>query len=337
MSLTHSPTGGAVRTVVRYGYAPLILLGVNGGAVALVAADASKLWLLGLLATAIALSFTAERLLPYDRTWNTSQGDAGRDAAHSLVNESLILVSVAVVPLLAAVLSATFPAAALWPHAWPLPAQVLLAVLIADAGITLVHYASHTVGALWRLHAVHHSVRRFYGLNGLMKHPLHQMLEMTAGVAPLLLIGLPVQVASVLALAVAVQLLLQHSNADYRVGALKYVLALNEGHRFHHLKWAGVGDVNFGLFTLLWDHLLGTFSYDPGRRFTSEVLGMAAKPDYPTAYLAQLAEPFRASGACHAGPAGRAADVDDDHRLGWARPPWGPSGRGDQAALPRAR
>ncbi|MDP4505895.1 sterol desaturase family protein [Nonomuraea turcica] len=94
------------------------------------------------------------------------------------------------------------------------------------------------------------------------------------------------------------QLLLQHSNADYHVGAFKYVLALNEGHRFHHLKWAGIGDVNFGLFTLAWDHLLGTFSYDPARRFTSEVLGMAA--NYPTAYLAQLAERFRASGACHA-------------------------------------
>ncbi|WP_206061732.1 hypothetical protein [Nonomuraea basaltis] len=58
-----------------------------------------------------------------------------------------------------------------------------------------------------------------------------------------------------------------------------------------------------GQFTLTWDHLLGTFSYDPTRRFSSDQLGMAAKPNYPTAYLAQLAEPFRASGACHAEPA----------------------------------
>ncbi|MGP4104971.1 sterol desaturase family protein [Nonomuraea sp. KM90] len=313
MPLIHSPAGGAARTAVqaavRYGYAPLMLLGVNGAAIVLTSAGASKLWLLGLLATAIALSFTAERLLPYESAWNTSQGDAGRDAAHSAVNESLILASVAVIPLLAAALATTFPAAGLWPHTWPFLVQVLLAVLIADLGITLVHYASHKIGALWRFHAVHHSVTRFYGLNGLMKHPLHQMLEMTTGVAPLLLIGLPVQVASVLALAVAVQLLLQHSNADYRVGPLTYVLALNEGHRFHHLKWAGIGDVNFGLFTLAWDHLLGTFSYDPMRRFTSEQLGMAAKPDYPTAYLAQLAEPFRPSGACHAEPGGEAEPV----------------------------
>jgi sterol desaturase/sphingolipid hydroxylase (fatty acid hydroxylase superfamily) len=131
-----------------------------------------------------------------------------------------------------------------------------------------------------------------------MKHPLHQSLEMAAGVAPLLLLGMPEDVAAALALAVAVQLLLQHSNADYRIGPLRYLLALNQAHRFHHLKWAGVGDVNFGLFTLIWDRALRTYSYDRRRRFTSDDLGMAAKPHYPGAYLAQLAEPFRSSGAC---------------------------------------
>jgi sterol desaturase/sphingolipid hydroxylase (fatty acid hydroxylase superfamily) len=136
-----------------------------------------------------------------------------------------------------------------------------------------------------------------------MKHPLHQTVEMAAGVAPLILIGLPVNVASALALAVAIQLLLQHSNADYRVGPARYVLALNEGHRFHHLKWAGIGDVNFGLFTLIWDHLLRTYSFDPTRRFDSTQLGMAAKPDYPTDYLQQLSYPFKRAGRCNSASA----------------------------------
>jgi len=282
------------QTFVRYAYAPMMLLGVDGAGIALAAAGASKLWLLGLLAAAIATSFVAERILPYQPGWNESHDDVARDTAHGVVNEALILASVAAIPTLAAAL----PGAGLWPHRWPFVLQVLAAVLAADLGITLVHLASHKIGLLWRFHAVHHSVKRFYGLNGLMKHPLHQTLEMTAGVVPLLLLGLPVGVASALALCVAVQLLLQHSNADYRVGALKHVLALNEGHRFHHLKWAGIGDVNFGLFTLLWDHLLGTYSYDPARRFSSDELGMAAKPRYPNRYLPQLAEPFRASGSC---------------------------------------
>ncbi|MFI8973813.1 sterol desaturase family protein [Nocardia asteroides] len=279
----------ALRCLARYGYVPLTLLGLNGIGIALAAAHVPKLWLLLVLMVGIALSFAVERLIPYEPDWNGAQDDSVRDRVHAVVNESLILVSVAVIPLLAAIV----PTPGLWPAGWPVPVQVVLAILIADAGITLTHFASHKIGVLWRFHAVHHSVTRFYGLNGLMKHPLHQTVEMAAGVAPLILIGLPVDVAAALALAVAVQLLLQHSNADYRVGPLKYLLALNAGHRFHHLKWAGVGDVNFGLFTLLWDHLLGTYSYDPRRRFTSEQLGMAAHPDYPVGYLDQLAEPFR--------------------------------------------
>ncbi len=315
-----TPSGDAeimitlIQPAVRYGYAPLMLLGVNGVGIAVAASGASKLWLLALLVVAIALSFTAERVLPYESTWNGSQGDSGRDTAHAVVNETLILASVAAIPALAALI----PGDGIWPATLPFVVQVLIAILFADLGITLTHYASHKIGVLWRFHAVHHSVKRFYGLNGLMKHPLHQTIEMTAGVTPLLLLGIPVPVAGALSLAVAVQLLLQHSNADYRVGPFARVLALNEGHRFHHLKWAGIGDVNFGLFTLLWDHLLRTYSYDPARRFSSADLGMAAKPHYPVGYLAQLAEPFSAHGACQfttagvTAPAAYARSADPD-------------------------
>ena len=278
-----------LRSLVRYGYLPLMLLGINGAAAVLAARGAGEAWLAALIALAVGLSFAAERVLPYEPEWNSAQGDAGRDTAHAFVNETLLLLGVGVIPLLAAI--SPFPG--WWPTGLPFAVQLVGAVLVADFGITMVHLASHHVPVLWRFHAVHHSVRRCYGFNGLMKHPLHQAVETAGGVLPLVLLGMPVSVASALAVCVAVQLLLQHSNVDYQAGVLRRVLALNEGHRFHHLKWAGVGDVNFGLFTLVWDHLCGTFSYDPERRFRTEDLGMAAKPDYPTGYLAQLVEPFR--------------------------------------------
>ncbi|WP_319457086.1 MULTISPECIES: sterol desaturase family protein [unclassified Mycobacterium] len=295
-TLTRTP----VQTVARFGYVPFMLIGLNGAGIALTAAGAPKFWLLMILGVAIGASFLVERLIPYDRDWNDDRADTTRDRIHVAVNETLVLGSVAAIPLLAAIV----PAPRLWPHSWPFLLQVLAAILIADLGITVVHLASHKVEVLWRFHAVHHSITRFYGLNGLMKHPLHQTVEMTAGVAPLILIGLPVNVASALALAVAIQLLLQHSNADYRIGPAKYVLALNEGHRFHHLKWAGIGDVNFGLFTLLWDHLMRTYSYDPARRFDSTQLGMATKPDYPSRYLQQMIYPFTRGGGCALKPTG---------------------------------
>jgi len=280
--------------IIRYGFVPFMYLGLGGTVVAL-ASRHSPFWTFAVVvAVGVVASFTAERVLPYDPSWNLDQGDSSRDTVHAILNEGLMLASVAVVPLLAG-LGVGFD---LWPSETPMIFQILAAVIVADFGITVAHMASHRFDPLWRFHAVHHSVTRSYGFNGLMKHPVSQLFETSVGVLPLVLIGIPLQVASALAAFVALQLLLQHSNVEYRVGPLRSVLALNEGHRFHHLKWAGIGDVNFGLFTLVWDHAFRTFSFDPARRFSSSDLGMAAKPDYPMSWPAQMVEPFRTSGAC---------------------------------------
>lgn len=279
-----------MRAVLKIVYAPAMLLGFIGAAVWIVASGASQLWLLPLLLAAIAASFAVERLIPYEPAWNRDRGDSGRDVIYAVAYEASVLLSVALIPLLALLA----PTTGLWPSAWPLWGQLLFAILIADFGITLCHYASHRVEGLWRFHAPHHSVTRMYGFNGLLKHPVHQTLETVAGTTPLLLLGMPVEIGLLLGFAITVQLLLQHSNADMRIGPLRYVLALAPLHRFHHQKWAGVGDVNFGLFTNLWDHLLGTAVYDPHKRFTSADLGIGKQPDYPVGYVGQLTAPFRA-------------------------------------------
>ena len=91
----------------------------------------------------------------------------------------------------------------------------------------MAHYASHRHNALWQLHAVHHSVKRMYGFNGLMKHPLHQTVETLAGTTPLLLMGAPQEVLMLLVVAVIIQLLLQHSNVAYFAEPFRYFLAIN--------------------------------------------------------------------------------------------------------------
>lgn len=279
----------AAAASLRYLYAPLLLLGAGGSGIWMLERGGGELTVALVLLAAVALSFAVERVIPYRQEWNASHGDAGRDFWHALVNEAANLGAIAALPLAAA----SMPSLGLWPRAWPFWLQVAGAVLVLDAGITLAHYLSHRAELLWRFHAVHHSVRRMYGFNGLMKHPLHQAIEMAAGSTPLLALGLPHDVALALVLCTGLQLLLQHSNADIRVGPLVRVWATNEVHRFHHVARAGEGDVNFGLFTTLWDHLLGTFRFDPERRFRAGELGIADRPDYPSAYLAQLAEPFR--------------------------------------------
>lgn len=268
-----------------------MLVGMNAAGLWVVGSGAPKVWLFGLLLLAICLSFGAERLLPYSRDWNRSHGDARRDSLHALVNEAANFSTLLLLPVFTAVLAIE----GAWPYSWPFLAQVLFSILVLDVGITLAHFASHRIELLWRFHAVHHSVKRMYGFNGLMKHPIHQAIETVSGTLPLILLGLPTSVATALVFAVAIQLLLQHSNVAYSVGSLRYVLAVNEVHRFHHQKDPGLGDVNFGLFTTLWDHLLGTFHYEERKDpFESGELGIGAEPDYPEGYAAQLLEPFRA-------------------------------------------
>ncbi|WP_371227236.1 sterol desaturase family protein [Pseudomonas sp. QE6] len=280
---------------MRYLYAPAFFFGFIGLALYLVGEGVSLVCLPALLPLAILLAFLAERLRPYRTAWNESHGDGVRDLLHALVNETLNVLGIAAIPLVALWL----PDFGGWPSDWPLALQLLVALLIADLGITLVHYASHRSPLLWRLHAVHHSVTRMYGFNGLMKHPLHQMLEALGGTLPLLVLGIPVEVAALLAFAVAIQLLLQHSNVDMRIGALRHLFAWAPLHRLHHLKYGTTGDVNFALFFSFWDRLLGTALYLPDYRLAEDDLGIGDRPDYPVGYLAQLAEPFRRVDAAH--------------------------------------
>lgn len=273
-------------------YAPAFWLGFIGLATWLVACAQSPLWsLVPLGFVAIGVSFAAERILPYDAKWNGIQADTGRDVAHATINELSNAFGIAAwVGLLALV--QPLPSVQWWPHHWPIWLQLVAAILIADAGFTLCHWASHHVEVLWRLHAVHHSVQRMYGFNGLLKHPLHQAIEATAALGPLLLLGLPQTMAALLGFAAVIQLLLQHSNVDMRLGPLHYVFAFAPVHRFHHMRYGKSGDVNFGFFFNFWDYILGTAFYTDRYRMATKDLGIGSRPDFPETYVEHLKAPF---------------------------------------------
>jgi len=280
-----------MKRMLAWLYGPLMWGGFIGAGVGWMSAGpASPIGLLVLFVVALGVSFLAEWCLPYEPCWNRPQADRLRDMLHALVNESLNALGLLALPGLVALLAHD----GLWPHGWPLCGQLLLAIVIADCGITLAHYASHRRAWLWRLHAVHHSVLRMYGFNGLLKHPLHQLIEASAGLLPLVLLGIPLPVAQLLALAIAIQLLLQHSNVDMRLGPLRWIFAWAPLHRFHHMKYGRAGDVNFGLFFNLWDWLLGTAFYRDDYCMRQGDLGIGSRADYPADYWPQLLEPFRA-------------------------------------------
>jgi len=300
--LTHSRPGSAFRpltlsksrrvailSVFKRLYAPTFFLGFLAAALTLAGTGGSLIWLPALVVVAILTSCLAERIAPHEPVWNKPDHDRVRDICHAVVNEGTIIVLV----VLLAVFAAVIPWAPLWPSSLPLWADVALSIIMLDTGITLVHFASHRVSLLWRFHAVHHSVKRMYGFNGQLKHPVRQTLEIMGGTLPWLLLGIPTEVAALATFAVAVQLLLQHSNVDMKIGPLKYVWAVAPAHRHHHVASAQDGDVNFGLFLTLWDLLLGTARFSSCDGARAGAIGIHGRPDYPAAYAAQFVEPFR--------------------------------------------
>jgi sterol desaturase/sphingolipid hydroxylase (fatty acid hydroxylase superfamily) len=283
------------RFFARYLYVPTLLLGLNGLAVYLMAQGYRYVWVFLLLLAAIGLSFLIERVLPYEEIWNQTHDDVGKDAAHGIVYEIANLITLLVFILISSML---LPEWGIWPQSLPVVVQFLLAILIVDCTMTMIHYWSHRVDWLWKLHAVHHGVHRLYGFNGFVRHPLHQVLDIVVGTLPLVLIGLPVPVAVLLGFAIALQLIVQHANVDYALGPLQKLLAIGPVHRLHHVNWAGEGDVNFGLFFTFWDRLLGTFRLPSERRPDIGDIGIQDCWHFPQVYTRQLVLPFDPNGPC---------------------------------------
>jgi len=278
-----------LQTLFRYLTWPILFFGFSDLVIVLAASNAGLLPMMGVLVGAIGFSFLAERILPYQKAWNSGHNDTVRDWAHALVNLTLNRAAVYLLPLF----SWMAIGGGVWPHDWPFYLQVILAVMILDLGIATAHHCSHKLAILWRFHAVHHSIKRLYGFNGLMKHPVHQSMETATGVLPLMLLGIPFDVALTLPFLAAITLLGQHSNADIHTGWFKYLFANAQVHRFHHSNGPR-GDVNFGLFTNLYDHLMGTFHYVAGEAPSdSAEVGIRGEEAYPTGYLAQLMKPFQ--------------------------------------------
>jgi len=278
------------RSVVRWMYIPLILCAVVVGIGVLGARSES--WIPVMVVSVLLFTFVAEAVAPFADGWRVRDHAFPADVVSAVINESVVALGVMAAPMLAGWLSLE-----VWPADAPRLPRIVAGALILDAGVTLAHWWSHRSGWLWRFHAIHHGAERLYGLNGLMKHPVHLVFETTVGIAPLIVLGIDRQTATALAGLVAVQLVVQHANVGYRVGWFGTWFAWNGGHRLHHVADETEGNVNFGLFTLIWDRMLGTYRR-PGTAELPPSVGLPGAT-MPPRYRDQLAMPWTRTERAH--------------------------------------
>jgi sterol desaturase/sphingolipid hydroxylase (fatty acid hydroxylase superfamily) len=144
--------------------------------------------------------------------------------------------------------------------AWPLPAQILLAVLATDLIKWLHHVLRHKVMLFWYFHAVHHSQRDINLFTDLRVHPVDWLIEAGVSFIPFSLLRADIALQSFTGwyLFRLWYARFYHSNIKTNLGLLRYILVTPQSHRIHHSRRPEHQNRNYGAIFSIWDHLFGT-------------------------------------------------------------------------------
>jgi sterol desaturase/sphingolipid hydroxylase (fatty acid hydroxylase superfamily) len=177
----------------------------------------------------------------------------------------------------------------LWPHGWPVAAQVMLMLFTGDALRYWLHRAFHTWQSMWRFHAVHHAPHELYWLNVGRFHPIDKASQLLLDSLPFVILGVGTDVLAAYFVFYAVNGFFQHSNCRVRLGPLNWVISGPELHRWHHSRLVAESNSNYGNNLIVWDSLFGT-RFLPSDGEVDE-LGLL-NPAYPQSFLAQMTSVF---------------------------------------------
>jgi sterol desaturase/sphingolipid hydroxylase (fatty acid hydroxylase superfamily) len=230
--------------------------------------------------------------LPYRVAWKPCASEVGTDAIFLVTVQIAlpVLLSLSVVVLIADLLRTNeLSVQGVWPHQWPVAAQVCLMLLTAEFFRYWLHRAFHKYTPMWRFHAVHHSVHGLYTLNVGRFHPIEKAIQYVADALPFALLGVSEYTLAVYFVFYALNGFFQHSNCQVRLGPLNYIVSGPELHRWHHSHVVQESDTNFGNNLIVWDTLFGTF-FLPKDRDVGQ-LGLLNR-QYPTGFLDQMKTPF---------------------------------------------
>ena len=145
----------------------------------------------------------------------------------------------------------------LWPQGWPIVAQFLLCVAVAELTAYTIHRGFHE-SRLWPVHAVHHCSPHMYVLISVRKHPIQAFFTYGGRLAVLWFLGVPGEVIALQTILAAANSSIQHANVHMKTGFLGWIFATPEIHRIHHSRRPSEFNANYGDVLIVWDVLFGT-------------------------------------------------------------------------------
>lgn len=140
-----------------------------------------------------------------------------------------------------------------------------------------LHRAQHAVPLLWRFHSVHHAIGDISAANA-YAHWTEEFWRSLFIVLPSALFlpaGIPA--APWIQTVMMVQAAYVHSQIRLHLGPFRWVICESRYHRIHHSIEPRHFDVNYGVFTPVWDWVFGT-QYMPARN-EWPATGLADRPE----------------------------------------------------------
>lgn len=201
--------------------------------------------------------FTLERYMPHESSWRTNDGQFLPDILHTLSSKGTVQLLFVIIMLSGGL--PDFGENSWWPHDWPLFLQVILGLIVAEFGLYWAHRMAHEIPLVWRVHAIHHSVKRLWFVNTGRFHILDALLSIIMGLALLVLVGAPEIIIQWVSIITAFIGMLTHCNVAMRPGIFSVIFNTPELHRWHHSKDLREGDKNYGENLMLWDMLFRTY------------------------------------------------------------------------------
>jgi len=247
-------------------------------------------FILDLLGSTLLFVFI-EKLFPLRRDQPVFRAEWQTDFHHFLVNHLIVGFVLLATNLLVHKLFgwAAKDGVQAWVRDLPFPIALFLIVLVADLVQYWTHRAYHEVPALWRLHAVHHSVKHMDWLAGSRQHILEVLITRTLVLAPIFVLGFSKDVIDAYIVIVGFQAVFNRANVTVPLGPLRYVIVTPNFHHWHHSQDQEALDKNYAAHFAFLDHLFGT-AVQSDRKWPAEygVLG-----DYvPKGFWRQMLFPF---------------------------------------------
>ncbi|CAM4329227.1 C-5 sterol desaturase [Bordetella tumbae] len=135
---------------------------------------------------------------------------------------------------------------------------LFLIILVADLVQYWTHRAYHEIPMLWRIHAVHHSVKSMDWLAGSRQHILELLITRTLVLAPIYILGFAKEVIDAYIIIVGFQAVFNHANVSVRLGPLRYLIVTPNFHHWHHSQDQEALDKNYAAHYAFLDYLFGT-------------------------------------------------------------------------------